>query len=77
VLQVETSFDWYRTTDSNRALFAADFMALFIDVIGKAINEVGSRRPGLAAVSKAQPYNPMTALCTHDFAVMQRACPPG
>lgn len=29
-----------RTTDSNRALFAADFMALFIDLIGKAIHEV-------------------------------------
>jgi beta-mannosidase len=41
--EVETSFDWYRTTDSNRALFAHDFVVLFIETIGKIMEEVSKR----------------------------------
>ena len=38
--EVEASFDWYRTTDSNRALYAHDFVVLFIETIGKIMEEV-------------------------------------
>jgi beta-galactosidase/beta-glucuronidase len=41
--EIEGSLNWYAESRSNRALFANDYQALFIDTIRKEIRAVSAR----------------------------------